>query len=109
MTAGTMTMQLIHGRIQPDAVMDGWGFDAHPITGLAFVHGTYFSTFTVGFISIRHFENARLYTGWQPWDDLILEIPRVDGLIRCGSSYYGDFEIAPADTSCSHSVRLDSS
>lgn len=89
----SLTLQLIHGRHHPDAVTDGWGFDAEPIIGIDFFHSTNLETLTVGFLTEEAFERAKQYTGWRSWDDLILEIQSVDGLVRCGNAYYGDFEI----------------
>lgn len=99
----SLILQLIHGRRHPDADTNGWGFDAKPIAGIAYFHSTYLETLTVGFYSEEAFENAQQYTGWKSWDDLILEMPYVSGLIRCGNSYYGDFEIYPStllDAAC---------
>lgn len=93
MTKPLLVLQLIHGRHHPDAATDGWGFDAKPIVGVVYFHSTYLETLTVGFDCEDSFEQAKNYTGWKSWDDLILEIPNVNKLIHCGDAYYGDFEI----------------
>lgn len=93
MTSKTLILQLIHGRADPAADMQGWGFDAEPIEGVAFLHGTYMTTLTVGFANQETFNLAQHRTGWKPLDDLILEMPLHGDLIRCGDAYFGDFEL----------------
>ncbi|MCA9185022.1 MAG: hypothetical protein R3E01_36215 [Pirellulaceae bacterium] len=88
-----LQLLLFHGRRAPDAKMDGWGFDARPIRGIAFIHATYLAILTVGFVSEGAFELARKQTGWEPWDDLILEIRRHDDLIVTCDGYFGDLEL----------------
>lgn len=93
MTSPQLVLQLIHGRSTPDAEMHGWGFDASPINGVAFLKVAYLAIFTVGFQGEEACETARLQTGWPAFDELILEIKFDDDLIQTNEGYFGDFEL----------------
>jgi hypothetical protein len=73
--------------------MDGWGFDAPPILGVSFLHGTYLTTFRLGFVSQAALVAAQTQTGWPHCDDLTLEILIQNDLICSKCGYYGDFEL----------------
>ena len=88
-----LQMRLFHGRNDPNAMLDGWGFDGDQIRGIAFLHGTHHTTMTVGFINEDACETARRLTGWRAWDELILEVSRHDYLTKVHDGYYGDFEL----------------
>ena len=88
-----LTLQLIHGRTSPDAEMKHWGFDAPPIHGVAFLRGSYLTTFTVGFINEAAMQAAKRKTDWREFDELALEVRLCDSLIHCRDGYYGDFEV----------------
>lgn len=109
MTDHTITLQLIHGRHEPNAAPCNWVFDAKPITGISFLHSAYLSTLTVGFTSRQALEAAMSYTGWKIWDELILEVSLHGDLIRCGGDYYGDFEIYLEPLTIVASLSPDSS
>jgi hypothetical protein len=89
----SLTLRLFHGRKTPDANTDGWGFDATPITGIAFFLVTYLGTLRLGFVDEAAFEQAQELTGWETWDDLVLQMRCHGDLVATATGFYGDFEI----------------
>lgn len=88
-----MELRLIHGRKDPKEEMQDWGFNGDPIDGVLYVHGTYLTTFTIGFRSTTAAREAHEKTGWKMLDELTLEISIREDMIEAGGSYYGDYEL----------------
>lgn len=76
-------MRLLHGRLDPDEHMNGWGFDGPVLGPFAAVHFTYINQIRC----IMH--------GTE--EDIEFEVH--DDLLVYDGKYYGDFEIVsdPAD------------
>jgi hypothetical protein len=92
-TIPALELRLLHGRHNPDQQMPDWGFTAPPIRGVAWMHFTYLTTITVGFVSDVAMEAARQQTDWPVWDDRVLQVIVAGELIKAGSAFYGDFEL----------------
>ena len=93
-----LELRLLHGRHDPRQEMEDWGFTAASIRGVAWMHFTYFSTMTVGFVSDEATEAARRQTNWPLWEDRVLQLLVVDDMIQAGGAYYGDFELCPVSS-----------
>lgn len=88
-----MELRLIHGRKKPNEDMQDWGFNDDPIDGVLYVHGTYLTTFSIGFRSSTAAKEAHEKTGWKMLDELTLEINIHEDMIEAGGNYYGDYEL----------------
>lgn len=99
-----MKMLLIHGRHKPDEDLEDWGFNGPTLTGVKYVHWTY-GNMTVGFTSREHAEEAQKNTGWEPFDDLVLEVREHQDMLKAKDTkgkdaYYGDYEIQEDGETC---------
>lgn len=97
-------LHLFHGRRTPDEELDDWGFDGPVIKGIAAFSCTYFTTFRVTFADEESYQAAKSLTGWNPWDELTLEITGSAGLVTTtgeqhGPAYYGDWSLRPLSDS----------
>ena len=88
-----MRLKLLHGRNDPMQDMDGWGFVGPDIRGIAWIHGTYLTTITVGFTSLEEMRLAKEQTGWEEWDHCVLEVRLHSDMIEASGCFYGDFEL----------------
>lgn len=93
-----MKLLMIHGRKEPDQVLDDWGEPGPILRGVIWVHVTYLTTYTVGFKDRMAMQKAKLITGWEIWDDLTLEMRFKGDLLSIHGAehhvkYFGDWEI----------------
>lgn len=97
-----MMLYLGHGREDPNAQMDGWGFDGPALTGVDSFEQMYGDTYTVGFSTVEAKNEAQRLTGWPTWDAKVLEVPNADGLIVTNepgmpTRYYADVLLRETD------------
>ncbi len=88
---------LLHGRHDPDEILNDWGFEGPTITCIEAVHVTYSATFTVWFANQEALEAAKKVTGWSDWDRLSLEMRFHEDMLVANDqngtrSYFGDWE-----------------
>lgn len=88
-----MKLLLLHGRTAPDQNLDDWGVASEPIHGVEWMHITYLSLMTIGFINDEFLRAAQNMTGWEACDARMLEVARHDDLIFAGGYFYGDFDL----------------
>ncbi len=98
-----MKLHLRHGRHDPDANMEDWGFDGPVLEGVESLACTKQTNFVV-FETLEAMQEARKQTGWtagwdprhclvMPYLEDMVECLQVDGAgipVRC---YYGDWSL----------------
>lgn len=89
-----MRLTLLHGRAQPDAQLTSWGFDGPELDDILYVHGTYLTTLSVGFLTEEAAQRAQSLTGWQSVDETTLELRLCGDMIVADGAYYGDFDLS---------------
>lgn len=97
--AKTSKLIMFHGRKDPDAVMEDWGFDGPTLTGITCIKCTY-GEIRAYFDSKKALKKARKATGWTEFGDGSLELSFVGDLLAIHPKgkkprYFGDWEIAP--------------
>ncbi len=93
-----MKIKLLHGRKAHDYQMKEWGFDGPTLEGVEFVHHAYgLQKVTVGFRSLPEAVVAFSLTGWEFFDETVLEMDFLSDMVVCGGNFYGDYEIQDDD------------
>lgn len=82
--------------------MDEWGFDGPSVSDVDSFQQMYGETYTVGFTTVETKNEAQHSTGWPTWDDKVLEVPNLNGLIKTNEPgkpprYYADFFLRETD------------
>jgi hypothetical protein len=97
-------LYLHHGRDDPAADMDEFGYEGPRLSGVVGIHETYSTHLHVIFSSPKAADEAEAATGWERWDTDRLCAPLIDGLVRCGTggagalSYFGDWGLIEPET-----------
>lgn len=92
-----MKLILIHGRKTPDEELTDWGFVGPVLKDIKYVHGTYLTHIMVGFNSVQAARKAQKITGWESFDQTVLEVQLHDDLIKTRDGFFGDFELVEND------------
>lgn len=101
-----MDLILLHGRETSDQEMDDLGFVGPTLHGVHSLQQRYRATTTVKFLNGACADTARLLTGWQVWDENVLEVAWRNELVEiCDEAgrmrFYGDLYL------CSDSLECD--
>lgn len=83
---------LFHGRDDPTADMDDWGFNGPMIPVIA-VHGTYMSNLRLHFANIDHASEFSEKSHGEVCDDEWQHVAMNGDLISYDGKFYGDFSI----------------
>lgn len=92
-----MTLQLLHGRLDPSIDMNETGFRGPRVKHLDALCVAYNSIHRLVFTDRSECAEAKKQTGWDSWDDLTLEL-RFDGdMVRIdvegGPQWFGDWHL----------------
>lgn len=98
----TIQIQLLHGRIDPDAEMEHTGFRGPLIEGINSLCVVYHNIHRVIFADRVAAHIAKEQTGWGSWDDLTLEMRIDQNMVRTdtpdgGAQWFGDWHITAAN------------
>lgn len=95
-----MDLLLIHGRFDPEADMDDWGFNGPTIQGVEAIHVIYQQTYVLWFADALSARKAHALTSWPHFDDEALEMTFHGDLLKatclCAdgpATYFGDWEL----------------
>lgn len=77
--------------------MEDWGYNGPDLENMKYVHSVY-GNLTIGFKTKKDADAAHHLTGWQYFDDAVLEVSFFDDMVffhpaNGKKSYYGDWEI----------------
>ena len=68
-----MLLRIVHGRSDPDDVLESWGFDGTTLRGVVGITVIYLHELRVCFVDSDAADSAQALTGWARVDELILE------------------------------------
>lgn len=90
-------MCLFHGRKTADEHLDDWGFEGPEFTGIIAIYMTYLTHIRIKFRDAESFNTAMEQTGWEATDDLTLEVPIVNDLVKTKDGFFGDWSFYSPD------------
>ena len=100
-----LRLLLIHGRFDPEADMDDWGFNGPNIEGVEALHVTYMASHVLWFVDEVSAKKAHALTGWPYFDENALEMMFDGDLLKatcfCAdgpTTYFGDWELQVPDS-----------
>ena len=91
-----MKLYFFHGRDTINDQPSDWGYTGPTLYGVAWMSTTYMTTIRFGFETHDAYNLAKSITGWDSWDDLVLEMRHHDDLVEVGGKLYGDWDLDAA-------------